>query len=228
MLKIDELKKKTLLATPIDASKEHLFKMYADGVNLQSCDVLLIDTTDNNLYKNKALKYNMFYETLHSDKMMDVVVNARQFAIDYAKAHDKEYIFFIDSDIVLDDDILTTLLCHDKLIVSAVYWSKSSDGKRFIVHNLETPMSYRRMKRSDLNTGLLQASQIAFGCVLIKLSVFDDLKIRCERDSEGKLLRGEDYCFSNDIYVDKGWLLFVDSNIIVSHYPTNEWLDGDV
>jgi len=228
MLNIDELKKQVLIATPIDASKEHLFDMYAKGINLQNCDSLLIDTTDNNIYKKKALEYNMSYESVLDSKMMDVVVKARQFAIDYAKKQNKKYIFFIDSDIVLERDILTTLLCHDKQIISAVYYSKGTDGKKFIVHNLETETSYRRMKRRDLNDGLKLASQIAFGCVLIKLEVFDDIKIRCEREENGNLVRGEDYCFSNDIYLEKGWLLWVDSDIIVQHFPTNEWLNGDV
>jgi len=228
MLNIDELKKKVLLATPIDASKEHLFDMYVKGIKLQTCDSLLIDTTDNNIYKKKAQEYNMFYESVIDSKMMDVVVKARQFAIDYAKTLNKKYIFFIDSDIVLETDILTTLLCHNKRIISGVYFSKGKDGKKFIVHNIETEKSYRRMKRRDLNQGLKLASQIAFGCVLIDLTVFTDINIRCERDERGKLVRGEDYCFSNDIYLDKGWLLWIDSNIIVQHFPTNEWLDGDV
>jgi hypothetical protein len=72
------------------------------------------------------------------------------------------------------------------------------------------------MSLDDFDTGLKEYHKIGFGCVLINVNLFNNINIRCERDSVGKIIKGEDYCFSEDAKkISES--LYVDTNSQVKH-----------
>lgn len=89
---------------------------------------------------------------------------------DGATKYGADYIFFIDTDLVLPCDSLMRLLAHKKDVVGATY------NKR--VPPYETLGRLKGLKPTDLEVakgGLREAELLPGGCMLVKMSVFDKI-----------------------------------------------------
>jgi GT2 family glycosyltransferase len=154
---------------------------------------------------------------------MDKVVDARNKIVQYALDNDYEYIMWVDSDVIVPQDIVDKLIKHNKSIVSGIYMTIGKDELPRVVHNVETETAYEPMSEDMVDTGLQQASQIGFGCVLTKIDIFNKVRFRCERYDTGFIRYGEDYCFSNDIWLKHDIPVWVDTNIQVPHKVNDPW-----
>lgn len=99
------------------------------------------------------------------------IAQVRNLIASWIQKGDYEYLFSVDSDIVLPKDTLTKMIAHDKDIVSGVYIQRKA--------NREIPEIYR-WKDSHLTNvtldelkphGLQKIDACGFGCVLIKAHV---------------------------------------------------------
>ncbi len=136
------------------------------------------------------------------------IVSARTFCVQDAIAKGATHIFFIDSDMQFPPDVLDRLLAHDKEIITVEY------NRRQLP---ESPVTQPLEEKSD--TELYKARVIGAGCLLIKLSVFEEIEkpwFNFGRDSTGMVVIGEDTWFRNTAG-DAGIDTWIDPTIKVGH-----------
>jgi FkbM family methyltransferase len=98
----------------------------------------------------------------------------RNLIAEWAKRYD--YLFSVDSDIVVPRDALTKMINADKDIVSGLYIQRKP-GQQIVELYMNTSnggctnIPYAMLE----NTGLVQVAACGFGCVLIKNTVFEKM-----------------------------------------------------
>ena len=144
-----------------------------------------------------------------------LIVNNRNKLVEEARTLGVDYILFIDSDVVVHPFTLRRLLEHDKDIVGATYiqreephrlLGKAIDGRPLdeAIHGVELD-----------TTSLMEVGALPAGCLLVKMSVFDDMRTPyfqtpVQHAADGTpWIEGEDYFFCRmarthgvDIYLD--------------------------
>ena len=137
-----------------------------------------------------------------------------------------DYLFSVDSDIVLPKDTLTKLLNHNKDIVSGVYIQRKA--------NMEVPEIYRWKGNAMLNVsmdeilpaGLHPIAGCGFGCVLVKSEVFRKIgypQFDYKMHSVGQIQYSEDTYFCNKA-AENGFEIYVDSSIVCGHIGSHTYL----
>lgn len=125
-----------------------------------------------------------------------------------AKTMGAEYIFWVDSDMILPKDALKRLLAHDKDIVTGAYAFKDINSQDLIAFSVDN----KRMPYSEIN-GLTEVGGIGFGCCLTKTDIFDKLEYPY-------FVFGEDY--GEDIYFCRkaraaGLKIYIDPDVKCGH-----------
>lgn len=133
---------KILIATPTH-EKEHIFKEHLNSIrNLKKPDNVQLDKiyilhncenlkdllnkdneiviihNDNVDYFKNELTHNWDFKNFKS------VVNFKNYFIEYALKNQYDYIFYIDSDLILHKNSLISLLNADKDMISNIFWTK--------------------------------------------------------------------------------------------------------
>lgn len=215
---------KILIGTPVNTIKLYCWDEYAEEVEKTGYDVLVVDTSKDGDMEQYIKSHNFMYDHVYEEKAMDRVVSARNMIVEFAKNNGYTHIMWVDADIILKKGLVERLLSYDKPIVSAVYMTIGKDENPRIVHNIEYDKGYKPMPVDYIETGLREASQIGFGCVLTKVTpVFDKAEFRCERYSNGFIRYGEDYCVCNDLNIKYEIPILVDTDIQVSHLVNDVW-----
>jgi len=213
-------KMKVLIVTPIDERKYYCFSDYMAGVLAQNADILLIDTSANGFYKDKIGDRILYKRMRYIPKQfMDRVVKARNMGSEYAIKNNYDAVFWVDSDIILEPGTLDRLAGYNLQVVAGVY--KSIDGR--YVHNVFEENKLIVMKEKHLNKGLIDAVHIGFGCTFTNIELLKKVKFRCEREKNGLIKKGEDYCFGVDCYTEHGIIPKVDTGLVVKHVPASRW-----
>lgn len=71
-------------------------------------------------------------ETHHwDDSLMLKVANYKNFIIDYAISNNYDYLFFVDSDLILHPNLIEHLKTANKDIISEIFWSKWHNDRPF-------------------------------------------------------------------------------------------------
>lgn len=217
---------KNLIGAPINEDKLYCWNQFSGSLkNVQGdYQVMLVDTSKNNLMKERIQKAGFLNAHSWMKKPMDRVVAGRQHLIRAAQFYDYDSILMLDADIIVPKNILGILSKHDKSVVSAIAWTLDD------VTNFVTPVPTRIVNGKHehidselLSTGLIEVDGVGFGCLLIKNDVFGLMNIRCERDITGRLTKPEDRCFSEDCK-KKGIKLYADTDIQVSHKIAGQWV----
>lgn len=216
-------KSKILIGTPINELKLYCWEEYRDAVKESGYDVLVVDTSKDGELEERIESAGFFYDHLYKPLAMDRVVDARNKIVEFAIKNNYTHIMWVDADVILKYDLIERLLDYDLLVVSAVYNTIGKNEMPRIVHNIEYDKGYKPMPEEYIYTGLKQASQIGFGCVLTDVSVFDKVSFRCERKPSGFIRYGEDYCLSNDLYILHDIPIYVDTDVQVSHLVNDVW-----
>lgn len=164
-----------------------------------------------NLKKPKGYKVDLFIPNNYS---IDV---SRNLIVKYAQENKFDYIFWVDSDIILPKDALIKLIAHDKDIVSGVYAYKILGGdkavaKRFLLDKEDT---YEDIPLKEIKEykGLMKVDGFGFGCVLTKTEVFNKIKYP---HFIYTFDMGEDIFFCRKAQ-NEGYELFIDTTILCGH-----------
>ena len=132
---------KILVAAPVH-QKPHIFKEYLESLDrllipegvevdrffiLHNCEELLPMIKDNSLYAiyNTPERYKVD-ETTHvwTDDLVAHVAGMKNCIMEFAREHQYDYVFFVDSDLILHPMTLAQLLSAQKDIVAEVFWTK--------------------------------------------------------------------------------------------------------
>ena len=116
-----------------------------------------------------------------------LVMIGRNQIVEAAKLAKATHIFFLDSDLTFPADTLSRLLAHNKDIVGGVYVQRVPPH-RALGQTLEGV--------HEVPQSLAQMKILPTGCLLIRLTVFDQLpKPWFNTKAEGEKIMGEDYYF---------------------------------
>jgi len=127
---------------------------------------------------------------------------------------DDDYIFWVDSDILLEPDTLPRLLDNKKDIITGVYYQKAPPYWPLIM--LKLPFEKREGMHQflyDYPRGTYKVDAIGFGCVIAKVSIFKKIE---KPWFDWKVESGEDIGFC--VQAKKhNFEIWADTNAVVSH-----------
>ena len=143
----------------------------------------------------------------------------RNFIVDNFLKSDCELLFMMDSDMVIDENILD-MVHPDYDVVSAVVFT-CKNGMPYPILMKSKGEAYEIMADpTDELTDYTKVGGIGTGCIYIRRSVFEKIKkpyFRFQYDDSGKITMGEDYSFSKKI-IAAGINPYVATKFIVGHY----------
>jgi len=170
-----------------------------------------------NLIFNNMKKYDLIV----SFSELFPIDAARNDLVDRALKYNPDYIFFIDSDMILPDNILDDLINMNKEIASALYFMRSPPYKP-IVKVMKDKM-FCIVNSIPLNQ-IIEIDAVGLGCCLVKREVFEKIKEKKEKIfsiEEQKIndktqLLGEDTVFCLRAK-ETGFKIFVNTGLICKH-----------
>ena len=104
-----------------------------------------------------------FFYGYNIDQIRNLIAN-------WAQKYD--YLFSVDSDIVMPPDTLKKLIAHNKDIVTGMYIQRIPGTHALEIFGMGGRMPYDLIK----GQGLLEIDGCGFGCVLIKSEVFKTIE----------------------------------------------------
>jgi hypothetical protein len=138
----------------------------------------------------------------------------RNIIADYSKQFD--YLFCVDSDIVLEKDSLTRLLSHNKDIVSGLYLKKDLGKTEYEIYD---KINGRFKTKSIVDKTLFEIHGCGFGCILLKTSVFDQIEYPYFKNT---FISNDEPKSSEDLYFCRkarvaGFQLWADPAVVCGH-----------
>ena len=156
------------------------------------------------------------------DKAMDRVVQARDYALTRATSLDYDYLLFLDADVIVSYEDIFNLLQRDLPLVSALVPTLKGDAAFPSFNAWDRNMI--NIDEDYIGLGVLDMYYSGFGCMLISREVFSRVDcIRCDRHGDNSLMKGEDFCFCDDVR-KLGYGIYVDSDVQVKHKMTGGWI----
>jgi len=148
------------------------------------------------------------------------VEQVRNLIVHYTIRNDYDYLFSVDSDIILPKDSLKKMIEHDKDMVTGIYIQRIPGTHTIEVYGVPeeggmTHIPYDMIK----GQGLVEVAGCGFGCVLIKRQVLDGVEYpyfvyQSALDHSDTV--SEDVYFCMRVR-DKGFKVWVDTSILCDH-----------
>ena len=142
---------------------------------------------------------------------------SRNLIAKYAEQNGYDYIFWVDSDIIVPKDALIKLLSHNKDVVSGVYAYKILGGKNSVAKRFSPDkedfyedIQIKEIKEHD---GLMKVDGFGFGCVLTKTEVFKNIGYPWFIYTQDM---GEDIFFCRKAQ-NAGYELYLDTSVLCGH-----------
>lgn len=181
------------------------------------------------VFSDWSKNFNIVFMSLDGAK----VAEARNILVEKAIEMECTHILFVDSDHIIDRNMLPYLLGNDDAVaVSGLVTKRSGEGPQVGFMKADEDFSYTTQLPVDGISYSVDAC--AFGCTLIDLDVFNDIekpyfKDVTLRNREGSLYsRRSDMHFCRELR-DAGKTIRIDTRVIVGHigdcqvfYPENK------
>ena len=224
-----------LVGTPICLEKFYCWDEYCNAIKKliipEGVELVfyVVDTSDDPSLKIEIAckREGILYYWITAEKAMDKVVLARNKIREHAQIINADYIFYIDSDIVVPPNTLQRLLTmlgqFDPTwsVITGCYITTTSKGIPTPCAKLWTKIGYMDFPENYINGKVWTVDMTGLGCTLIPKQIFNLFEFRCIRDSEGKLIASEDTCFFNDILTQRFILqqakVLFDTGIDINH-----------
>lgn len=202
-----------LIGTPICESKNYCWDEYTEAISQLIIPAgveikhLVVDTTNkqSELIERKCGEAKIDYRWVIANKAMDKVVAARNKIFEWAKMYKFDYVFFIDSDVIVPPNALQELLIGlgqtnpRWSVITGHYNVTTKQGFPTPAAKLWTKIGYMDFPVDYINDNIYEVDMTGLGCTLIPKLIFEIFKISCYRDGEGKLLASEDMVFFTQI-----------------------------
>ena len=144
----------------------------------------------------------------------------RNLIADWAQKYD--YLFSVDSDIVMPSDTLKKLIEHNKDIVTGMYIQRIPGTHALELYDKNGRIPYNLIK----GKGLLEIDACGFGCVLVKSEVFKTVGYpqfvyHSALNHRDTISEDTDFCLKAK---NKGFKIWVDTSIKCNHIG-NVWFN---
>jgi len=234
---------KVLIATPICKSKDYCWEEYLSAVKKLKLPRgwighhLIVDNSDDCGLQELSEKEQCIYMCINTEKKpMDKLVKSRNAAIDYAAFKEYDWLFFVDSDVIVPEDAVLKLLDNDipsdkgslyfinQRLVSGFYPLISDVGlpePTGMILNSRGVYKPIELDKHDI----YEVDLIGMGCCLIHKDLFVH-RFRCERDKNDFLIKSEDMCYCADLK-KLGVIILFDTRVIAKHKIVGEHWDYD-
>lgn len=156
---------------------------------------------------NKEITYGIFSPANYC------IDASRNQIVEHAIKEKFDYIFWIDSDIIMPQNTLSKLFEADKDIVSAVYPYKIMPVESIVAKKYGEDGRYEDIDIDKLNSGLIKVDGIGFGCVLTKVDIFNKINKPYFVYTPDM---GEDIYFSKKAQ-EVGFDIWLDTDIFCDH-----------
>ncbi len=132
-------------------------------------------TINTEFFKMLLARFDEWSKTYFIAILIDSIIPidlSRNNIVNLAKQNNCDYIFFIDSDVLIEEGHLERLLSHDKDVVSGIYYKKTP---------LYDPLPRRQVAENlyvhiePEGSDIIEIDGTGLGCVLVKMSVFDKI-----------------------------------------------------
>ena len=224
---------KILIGTPICDTKLYSWKDYVKSVKSLKVPkgmighIYIVDTSNEiDAVKFEVEDQGFIYKHLglwqksRNDyaKKMDKIVAARNEIFKYATKNKYDYIFFIDSDVIVPNNTIIQLAngLKENIIISGFYPGMTEYGLPIPSAKLILKGKIIDFPDNLLDNKIHKVNLIGLGCCLIPKEIFTKYKFRCERGKYGDLLKSEDWCFCEDI-AKQGIEILFDTGISAKH-----------
>jgi FkbM family methyltransferase len=142
-----------------------------------------------------------------------------------------DYLFSVDSDIVLPKDCLVKMLSHDVDIVSGLYIQRKPEEHILEIYRSNDSGGVSNIPYSELPlNSLIPIDGCGFGCVLIKSNVFAEVgypqfKYHSALDHRYTVSEDVDFCKKS---AARGFKLFADTSIHCEHVGSTKFIVENV
>jgi len=205
------------------------------GIDYRHFDALFVDNSVGDDYLNVIkTKGYMVVKGPHTESVKERLVNSRNILRDYFLKHDYDYFFSVEQDVIVPSHVLTTLVAHNKQIVSGVYFklidaTLTKGGRAVKKTKALMPLLYdfapkeiknkmRWMNYKDVQGDkLILIKACGLGCVLIHRDVLEKIAFTVRKQESGF----DDVWFCEEA-LNKGFTLYADTGIKCKHLTSQK------
>jgi hypothetical protein len=245
-----ELLPKILIACPTSETKDYCFFDWISNVKnidypKDRMEILVVDNSSTNSYKKYLETWGIkvhhvkphFEEANPKNKkkvirnkpMVQTVCESENIIRKYAYENNFDYILMLESDIMIGQQTLRTLVAHKKQVISAAYFHGNDKQTNLLITQIEKfPLIKTTIRlgfkatMKFMDGKVKQVQSCGIGCCLIHRSVFKKVPFRYV-DSNGAIDKTmfPDSYFYEDLYRMET-PAFIDTSIILEH-NSQEW-----
>jgi hypothetical protein len=225
---------KVLIFTPIYEAKDYCleeFLSYSQKITYPNKRHIFIDNSTTEDYTNKLIGMGLeAYHVPRGNNSREALARAQNFARKIAIEGEYDYLFSLESDIMVNKDIVQALLSWGKDVISALYMI-GDKSKGLQVPCITLPKWHEELGAfgttlvppeqlmNYINKGIKQVQAAGMGCCLIHKSVFKRFVFKYDPRFKGH----SDIYFFNDLF-EKRIPVWVDTDIICDH-RNSKWQD---
>ncbi len=220
---------KVLLGVAVCDRYDYCFPNFLNAIeklNYDNFNLLLIDNSFSLNYFQKLKKLGLNVVHIEpSEYARETLVKCRNFLRDKVLNEGYDYLFTVDSDVILPPDSLQKLVNHNKKVICGLYYSRFKINNQMMTLPVLWKPEGERVKfflPSEVEGNkLIKIRATGSGCMLIHKKVLSQFQFRWEKD----ILAFDDVFFCEDLYknnVD----LYCDTSIKCFHWAKGKsWKD---
>ena len=215
---------KVLVGCPTWEGKKYCLKEYAEALKkltYDNFDVLIIDNSKESQYAGmiEALGFKVMRDEWQ-DKARDRIVSSRNKIKEYALENGYDYFLSLEQDVMPEPDVIQTLLCHQKKIVTGIVMNNLPVGNKIelmpmaYVEHPADPTGLWYLPKQDLEKQqLIEVKACGLGCVLMHKDVLEKITFRYEGGFD-------DMMFCLDA-INSGFKIYADTSVVPKHLHGN-------
>lgn len=161
------------------------------------------------------------YDLIVSFSELFPIDAARNDLVERALKYDPDYIFFVDSDMILPDNIIDYLIGMNKDISSALYFMRAPPYKP--IANIMKDKMFCIINSVPLNQ-IIEVDSVGLGCCLVKREVFEKIKEKNEKifNTVEQKINDKTQLLSEDTFFclkakESGYKIFLNTGLICKH-----------
>lgn len=220
---------KVLIALPIFEEKDYIFKENFEAIkaiDYPNFDYIYIDNSKNLNYVNKLRRRGA--RAVHVPRggnSRQAICNSQNLARNMMIEGEYDYLMFVESDLLPTPECISVLMSHGKGVTGALYyighkvkipcvffldWKNPVNLGSRLIHPTEVP--------AFLNSGLREVHGLGLGCTLVRSDIIKRFPFWYDERFDNK---------HSDVYFylklhNAGYKVYVDTNYIIKHFPS-EW-----